>query len=98
MGLNIGWYKILEDGENKLFYTETMCSSSDGCESVLICYKNSKPCFIEYICANENTAYYKNCIITDYNDKVTTIEVDGETLNLKTQNIVKAALSINELF
>ncbi|MFZ3102679.1 MAG: hypothetical protein WA113_10885 [Desulfitobacteriaceae bacterium] len=100
LGLDVRWYQSLESGEKNLFYSEPMCSTSVGCESVLYCYKNSKPCLIEYLEEDERTVYYKNCLIKihDYHNNTLIIEMNGKELQLDIDRVLKAAPTEHELY
>jgi hypothetical protein len=96
--LQNNWYKEIDNKNKVLFYTERMCSSVDGIESALMCFKNGLPCFIEYINDNGEEVFYRNCLIMDFVDKQIIVDIQGEKLTLNADNIVKAALTINELY
>lgn len=100
LGLDTHWYQSLDPVEKNLFYSETMCSTSVGCESALYCFKNSEPCFIEYLLDDGRTVYYRNCLIKihDYHNNTLTVDMDGKVLKLDTDRVLKAALTEHELF
>ena len=100
LGLDTRWYQSLESGEKNMFYFETMCSTSVGRESALYCFKNSKPCFIEYLEDDGRTVYYKNCLIKihDRHNNTLIIDMDGKELKLDTDRVLKAALTEHELY
>jgi len=100
LGLDTQWYQSLESGDKNLFYSETMCSTSVGLESALYCFKNSKPCFIEYLEVDGRTVYYKNCLIKihDHQNNRLIIDMDGKELQLDTNRVSKAALTEHELY
>ncbi|MFT5875594.1 MAG: hypothetical protein ACI8WT_004587 [Clostridium sp.] len=98
LGNDTCWYKSLETDITNLFHTEYMCSTIYGCESLLLCFKNSKPCFIEYIDDNGKTIIYKNCMIISNSHNQVIVKMGEKQLILETDRVVKAALTENELF
>lgn len=100
LGLDISWYQSLDLGEKNLFYSETMCSTKVGCQSALYCFKNGKPCFIEYLDDEGRTVIYKNCLIKihDHHKNTLSIDMDGKELLLDTDRVLKAALTEHELY
>jgi len=100
LGLDIHWYQSLDSGDKNMFYSETMCSSDDGCGSVLNCYKNQKPCFIEYLDDEGKTVFYKNWRIKNYehDTNILIIERNEEVLHLQINRVIKAALTTQEVY
>ncbi|HEY8892990.1 MAG TPA: hypothetical protein VIM70_22450 [Clostridium sp.] len=98
LGIDISWYKSLEMDISNLFHSEYMCSTIYGCQSLLLCYKNSRPCFIEYIDDDGKTIIYKNCLIISCPDDRVTVKMGEKQLILETERVIKAALTENELY
>lgn len=99
LGMEIAWYKSLDSGDKNLFYSEKMCSTEMGRESVLLCYKNGKPCYIEYLKDNGTTVFYENYLIKTYNDHdIQIVGTDGKELKLSSDRVIKAALTKQELY
>ena len=98
LGIDTCWYKSLETDISNLFHTEYMCSTIYGCESLLLCFKNGRPCFIEYIDEDGKTIIYKNCMIISYSNDQVTVKMGEKQLILETDRVVKAALTENELY
>jgi len=98
LGIDTSWYKSLEMDISNLFHTEYMCSTIYGCQSLLLCFKNSRPCFIEYIDDNGKTIIYKNCLIINCPDDRVTVKIGEKQLILETDRVIKAALTENELY
>jgi len=98
LGIDTSWYKSLETAVSNLFHTEYMCSTEYGCESLLLCFKNGRPCFIEYIDEDGKTIFYKNCMIINNFDNQVTVKIGEKQLILKTDRVVKVALTENELY
>jgi hypothetical protein len=98
LGIDTSWYKSLETDISNLFHTEYMCSTIYGCESLLLCFKNGVPCFIEYIDDHGKTIFYKNCMIISHTHGQVTVEMNGLQLILEADRVVKAALTETELY
>lgn len=99
LGMDIKWYQALDPGEKNLFYSETMCSSVMGRESILFCYKNGKPCYIEYLGDDGTTIFYKNYWIKTYIEQdILIVDRDGNERRLNTDRVIKAALTEHELY
>ena len=98
LGLDTTWYNSLECVDRNLFYSETMCSGISGSESILYCFKNGKPCYIEYLQSEDHIVYYENCLILRYQDNQVSVEINGETLILDANRVRKAALTRNGLY
>jgi len=100
LGLDVSWYQSLDLGEKNVFYSETMCSTSVGLESALYCFKNSEPCFIEFLEEDGRTVIYKKCLIKshDRHNNRLIIDRDGKELQLDTERVLKAALTEHELY
>ena len=56
------------------------------------------PCFIEYIDEDGKTIIYKNCMIISNSDNQVSVKIGEKQLILKTDRVVKAALTENELY
>jgi hypothetical protein len=98
LGIDTSWYKSLETNISNLFHTEYMCSTVYGSESLLLCFKNGLPCFIEYIDDSGKTIIYKNCNIIKHTHGQVTVEMAGQQLILEADRVVKAAITENELY
>lgn len=99
LGLDIKWYQALDTGEKNLFFSEAMCSTIMGQESVLQCFKNGKQCYVEYLEEDGVSVFYLGYWIKTYNEQELLIaNRDGEERRLKSDRVVKAALTEQELY
>lgn len=100
LGIDIQWYLSLESKDKNLFYSERMCSTDDGCGSMLNCFKNSRTCIIEYLEAEGKTVYYEDCQIKNYDHETNrlVLERNGEELILQIDRVIKAALTTHEMY
>jgi biotin operon repressor len=90
LGLNINWFKVLEQNRNiGLYSSEIDCSNVEGAGNVLDFLKNGKSCTIEL--ENESgSVILEKCQITKFNDPWLIILHNCEEIKVNIDSVVSA--------
>jgi hypothetical protein len=93
----VEWYLNLADNDNNSFYSEYMCSNSEGAGCVLDCLKNGKSCFVEYKGEDDSVKLYPDCTIKHYRGETIVISYNSHEIELQIDNILRSSYTIEEL-
>ncbi|QNO15924.1 hypothetical protein HYG86_14685 [Alkalicella caledoniensis] len=93
----VEWYLSLGDKDDNSFYSEYMCSNTEGAGCVIDCLKNRKECYIEYQREDNSVVFYEDCKVIDYDDTSFTVIHKGEKVRLISDNILRSSYTIEEL-
>ncbi|QNO15939.1 hypothetical protein HYG86_14770 [Alkalicella caledoniensis] len=93
----VEWYLSLGDKDENSFYSEYMCSNTEGAGCVIDCLKNRKSCCIEYQEDDNTVVFYEDCMVRDYDGKTFKVIYKGEKMELLSDNVLRSGYTIEEL-
>lgn len=95
LGLDLKWYEqLVNHDSHSLFHDEWICSGEDKGDSLLLCYKNSQPCALQYRDENDRDVIVEECRIISYiGESVTIRQGDREMAIPKASIVASRSLS-----
>lgn len=95
LGLDLKWYEqLVNHDSHSLFHDEWICSGEDKGDSLLLCYKNSQPCALQYQDENDRDVIVEECRIISYiGESVTIRQGDREMAIPKASVVASRSLS-----
>jgi hypothetical protein len=101
LSLDITWYEELNNSiSTGLFFTEDECSAESGLGNILNFYKNGEECAVEYMDSDGRSKIMYPCHIRnyDFNTEEVTINNNGETYILKSEEILNIRKDLKHIY